>query len=85
MKIHQCMDGSIDIIDFAITNYIMGGNQGYILPNVSISASIAQWLERRPSIPAVVRSSPGWSGHICACHVEAEYLLANKGYARHQF
>ena len=33
-------------------------------------ATIAQWLEPRPSDPAVVGSSPGWGGHICACHTE---------------
>ena len=36
------------------------------------SASIAQWLENRQSNPAVTGSSPGWDGHICACHVEVK-------------
>ena len=34
-----------------------------------MSAPIAQWLERQPSNPAVVRSSPERDGHICACHM----------------
>ena len=34
------------------------------------AASIAQWLVRRPSDPAVIGSSHGWGGHICACHIE---------------
>ena len=29
------------------------------------------WLERRPSNPAVVGSSPGENGQTCACHVKA--------------
>ena len=29
------------------------------------SASIAQWLEPRPSDPAVVDSSPGMGGYMC--------------------
>ena len=33
------------------------------------TAPIAQWLERRPSNPAVVRSNLGGDGHICACHM----------------
>ena len=29
-----------------------------------------QWLEPRPSDPAVVGSSPVWGEYICACHIE---------------
>ena len=37
----------------------------------AVPASIAQWLETRSSDPAVVvSSSPGWGGHIYACHIE---------------
>ena len=45
-----------------------------------LSASIAQWLERRPSNPSVVCSSP-----VSALWGQ-EYPLANKGYmyARHE-
>ena len=51
--------------------------------HITLSASIAQWLEPRPSDLVVVASSPGWGGHICACHIVSQNLLANKGYARH--
>ena len=37
-----------------------------------VSASKAQWLERQPSNPAVMGSSPGGDGHICACHVKVK-------------
>ena len=30
----------------------------------------AKWLEPRPSDTAVVDSSPGWGGYICAWHIE---------------
>ena len=40
------------------------------MSRVKASASIAQWLEPRSSDPAVVGLSPGWGGHICACHIE---------------
>ena len=36
------------------------------------SASISKWLERRQSNPAVMGSSPGRDGQICACHVEVK-------------
>ena len=50
-----------------------------------IHASIAQWLERRPSDPAVVRSSPGRGTDIYVpAMLRSKYHLANKGYARHQ-
>ena len=38
--------------------------------NYRMAPSIAQWLEPRPSDPAVVGSSPGWGRYTCACHIE---------------
>ena len=42
---------------------------------VLITVSIAQWLECRPSNPAVVGSSPGGDGHICASHCEVKITI----------
>ena len=51
-----------------------------------LGASIAQWLERRPSDPAVVRLSPGRGKDIYVpAMLRSKYHLANKGYAQHQF
>ena len=35
-------------------------------------ASIAHWLEHRPTNPAVTGSSPGGDGNICACYAEVK-------------
>ena len=48
------------------------------------SASIAQWLESRLSKPAVMGSSISGGGHVSAI-LRSSYLLANNGYARHEF
>ena len=53
------MDGHISTLSTIKKRYMEGTG----------SASIAQWLESRPSDPAVVGSSAGWGGHICACHI----------------
>ena len=50
--------------------------------HIMVYASIAQWLEPRPSDLVVVASSPSWGGHICACHIVVQNLLANKGCVR---
>ena len=51
------------------------------------SVSIAQWLEWRPSNLAVVRSSPGWrcTYMYVPAMLRSKYLMANKGYAWHEF
>ena len=80
IKYHQIrtLDSSLSLLLKYLTDFFVLVLT-YLLTNSRIfqygPASIAQWLEPRPSDPEVVSSSPGWGGQLISAFVFATQIL----------